>query len=116
MFLQKWILNRQDLPQNQSLETVPVCIVLQCHPQNNIGYIHMCDECKINRFRRLSQALVHFLMDLASLFSDHRISGLIRAKFQHFRTIWDHTCDKSPTVFISSSLKWWSSMHGADTL
>ena len=29
MFLQKWILNPQDLPQNQSLETIPVCIVLQ---------------------------------------------------------------------------------------
>ena len=72
---------------------------------------------EINRFRRLSQALVHFVMDRASLFTDHRISGRpIRAKFQHFRTIWLHTCDNSPTDFVSSSLKWWSSMHGVDTL
>ena len=67
---------------------------------------------EINRFRRLSQALVHFVMDRASLFTDHRISGRpIRAKYRHFRTIWEHTCDNSPTDFISSSLKWWSSMH-----
>ena len=72
---------------------------------------------EINRFRRLSQALVHFVMDRASLFTDHKISGLpIRAKNKHFGTIWEHTCDKSPTDFISSSLKWWSSMHGVDTL
>ena len=32
------------------------------------------------------------------------------------KTIWEHTCDNSPTDFISSSLKWWSSMHGVDTL
>ena len=72
---------------------------------------------EINRFRRLSQALVHFVMDRASLFTDHRISGLpIRAKKKHFRTIWEHTCDNSPTDFNPSSLKWWSSMHGVDTL
>ena len=46
MFLQKWILNLQDLPRNQSLETVPVCIVSQCHPHNNIICIDMCDECR----------------------------------------------------------------------
>ena len=46
----------------------------------------MNDE--INRFKRLSHALVHFVVDRASLFTDHRISRLpIRAKFQHFRTI-----------------------------
>ena len=54
-----------------------------------------------------------FVIDRASLFTDHRISGRpIRAKYKHFRTIWEHTCDNSPTDFISSSLKWWSSMHG----
>ena len=30
---------------------------------------------EINRFRRVSQALVHFVMDGASLFTDHKISG-----------------------------------------
>ena len=72
---------------------------------------------EINRFRRLSQALVHFVMDRASLFTDHRIScRSILAKYMLFRTIWEHTCDNSPTDFIASSLKWWSSMHGVDTL
>ena len=73
MFLQKWILNPQDLPQNRSLETVPVRIVLQYYPHSFFVCIHMYDECmkSINRFRRLSQALVHFVMDSASLFTDH---------------------------------------------
>ena len=63
------------------------------------------------------QALVHFVIDRARLFTDHRISGLpIRAKFQHFRTIWEDIFDNSPTDFNSSSLKWWSSMQGVDTL
>ena len=78
----------------------------------------MCDEhMKSKRFRRLSQALVHFVIDRASLFTDHRISGLpIRAKLLHFRKVWEHTCDNSPTDFISYSLKWWSSIQGVDTL
>ena len=61
---------------------------------------------EINRFRRLPQALVDLVIDRASLFTDHRISGLPkRAKNKHFRTIWEHTCDISPTDVISSSLK-----------
>ena len=71
----------------------------------------------INRFKRLSQALVHFVIDRANLFTDHRISRLpIHAKHKHFRTVWEHTCDNSPTDVISSSLKWWSSMQRVDTL
>ena len=48
MFVQKWILNPQELPQNRSLETVPVCIVLQYYPHSNTVCIHMCDECMIS--------------------------------------------------------------------
>ena len=44
MFSLKWILNLQDLLRSQSLETVPVCIVLQYYPHNNTVCIHMCDE------------------------------------------------------------------------
>ena len=80
-------------------------------------YSHVWWMYEINRFRRLSQALVHFVIDRASLFTDHRTSSLpILAKCQHFRTIWEHTFDNSPTDFISYSLKWWSLMHGVDTL
>ena len=41
----------------------------------------------INRFLRLSQTLVHFVIDRASLFTDHRISSLpFRTKCTHFNT------------------------------
>ena len=45
--------------------------------------------CSITHMARLlSQALVHFVIDRASLFADHRISGLpIRAKYKHYGTI-----------------------------
>ena len=52
---------------------------------------------EINRFSRLSHALVHFVIDRASLFTDHKVSNLpTHAKYKHFRTIWEHTCDNSP--------------------
>ena len=80
-------------------------------------YSHVWWIYEINRFRRLSHALVHFVIDRANLFTDHRISGRpILARYKHFRTIWEHVFDNSPTDFVSSSLKWWSSMHGVDTL
>ena len=100
------------------LETVAACIVLQYHQNTNTVCMDMCDECmkSINRFRCLLHALVHFVIDRASLFTDHRISGLpIRAKYKHCRTFWEHSCDNSPTN-SNSFMKWWSSMHGVDTL
>ena len=55
--------------------------------------------------KRLSHALVHFVMTRASLSTDHNISGLpIRSKYRHFRTICEHTFDNSPTDPTSSSL------------
>ena len=69
MLLQKWI-------SNQSLETFPVCTVLQCFPHENIFCIHMCNGCQnIKRLTLLSQAVVHFVIGRASLFTDHKISG-----------------------------------------
>ena len=44
MFLQKWILNLQDLPQSHSPKTVPICIAQQYFPHDNIVCIHSCDE------------------------------------------------------------------------
>ena len=38
-------------------------------------FTRMMNIYEINRFRRLSQALVHFVLDRASLFIDHKISG-----------------------------------------
>ena len=70
-------------------------------------YSHVWWMEEIKRDNRLSQASVHFVIDRVNLFTDQRISGLrMRARFQHFRTIWEHTCDNSPTDFNSSSLNW----------
>ena len=44
MFPPKWISNLQDLMRSQSLETVPVCIVWQYYPHDNIVCIHLYDE------------------------------------------------------------------------
>ena len=67
----------------------------------------MCDEwLEIKRHNRWSRAVVHFVIDRASLFADHRISGRsIRAKYRHVRTICEQTVDKSLTNFNSSSSK-----------
>ena len=39
------ILSLPGLLQNQSLETIQVCIVVLCFPRNNIAGLHLCDEC-----------------------------------------------------------------------
>ena len=59
------ILSLQDLWKNQSLETVPICMVVQCFPHDNIAEMHICDEIK--RAKRLSQPLVHLVTASASL-------------------------------------------------
>ena len=72
---------------------------------------------EIKRAEQLSPALVDFEMARASLFTEHKKSGLpIRVKYKHFRIIWAHSSDNSPTEPISSSLNWWSSIHGVATL
>ena len=45
-------------------------------------YSHVWWKLEMNQFRRLSQALDHFVIDRATLFTDHRMSSLpIRAKY-----------------------------------
>ena len=42
----------------------------------------------------LSQASVHFVTDLASLLTNHKMSGRpIRAKYKHFKTICEQTSE-----------------------
>ena len=65
-----------------------------------------CVMCEINLAKRLSQACVHLVTDLAGSLTDHGMSGLpIRAKYKHFKTMCEHTSDNSPTDSSSSSLK-----------
>ena len=111
MFHLMQILNPQDLLQNRSLDTVPVCIVWQCFPHGNTVCI------QIKRAKRMSQALVHYVIARASLITDHKISSLpMRAENRHFRTICEQTFDNSPTDPISASLNWWSARHRVATL
>ena len=71
----------------------------------------------INLTNRLSQALLHFVIALAKLFTDHKMSGLpLRAKKINVGTICECTSGSSPTVSSSSFRSWWSSRHGVQTL
>ena len=57
-----------------------------------------------NLAKRLSQACVHSMTDLASLLADHRMSGgPILARYKHFYTIWEQTSGNSH-LFSNSSL------------
>ena len=61
---------------------------------------------EIQRAKRLSQKLF-FVIARASLFTDHRMSGLpMRAKCRLFSKIREHSFDNSPTD-PNSSLTWW---------
>ena len=66
-------LNPQDLQQSLSLQTNPLCNAVPCFPRDNIAW-------------------VHFVTDLASLFTEHKMSGRpIRAKCKHCQEIfWAH--------------------------
>ena len=93
------ILSLRDLLQDQSLEIIQACTVV-CFRHNNIDGIHLCDECTRSNASSvcLSQDFVHLVTARASLFTDHKISGLsIRAKYRHFTTICAKTVDNSPT-------------------
>ena len=100
------------------LNKITIYIVVLRFPRDNIVGFHLYDEWK----RSNAPSVCHKILSIwffarASLFTDHKISGLpIRSKYKHFRTIWAHTFDNSPIDFVSSSLKWWSSMHGVATL
>ena len=97
---------------NPSLHCCAVFPTQQC-----CWYSLVWSRWEIKRAMRLSQDFVHFVTARASLFTDHKISSLpIRAKYRHFRTICEQTVDNSPTDSLSSSLNWWSSMHGVATL
>ena len=97
----------QGLLQNQSLETIQVCIVVLCFPHNNITGVHMCGVCKRSN-------APNFCHELLSITRPHE--QICSQKCRHFKTICEQTVDNSPTDPISSSLNWWSSMHGVATL
>ena len=114
--LLRLISNLQDPLQNQSLETILVCIVVPCFPHNNIVWI----TCVMNVRDQARQAFVAKICpfcDRTRMFYRPEDIGSpkIRAKYRHFRTICEQTVDNSPTDSCSSSLNW-SSMHVVATL
>ena len=86
-FLLMLILSLQGLQQNQSLETILVCIVVLCFPHNNIASIHLYDECKRSNAPSVCLKMFSFFVKArASLFTDHKISDLpIRTQNRHFQ-------------------------------
>ena len=95
-------LSPQDLQQSLSLETNPVCHAV---PFQTGQYS-----------RKSHNAWVHFVTDLASLLTDHKMSGRpIRAKYKHLKTICEQISDNSPPDSSSSCLNWWSSRQGLET-
>ena len=72
--------------------------------------VHLCGECRRSNEPSVCHKL-ESICDSSRKFVDWpRMSGPpIRVTYKHFKTICEHTLDNSPTDFISSSLKWWSS-------
>ena len=86
MFNLRSTLNLQYLLQNLNLETVPNDIVELYLPHDNVACTHSWNECMRLTARR-SRALVHCVIARASL-TDRTLSGPMRAKYKHFRTMW----------------------------
>ena len=112
-----------DFESPKSPEKIGVLKQSQSALLGNITHIRILFACtcvmdaRINGFNRLSQALVHFVINRANLIADHNISGRpILAKYKHFRTISEHTFDNPPTDFNSSFWKWWSSTYEVNIL
>ena len=89
MFLQKWILNLQDLLHSQSLETVPVCIVWQYYPHDNTVCIHMCDEYMKSIDSGVCHKLWSILLWIVQAYlltREYRVVQFVPST-KHFRTI-----------------------------
>ena len=69
MFHPKWILNPQDLLQNLSLETVPVCIAWQYFPHDNTVCIHTYDGCKMSNDLMVCHRLWSILSWIVQVYS-----------------------------------------------
>ena len=98
----------QSRQQIQSLGIYPIrqCWAVLPTWQYIVGS-HLCDECmKLILPNVCHKLCVHLVTDLASLLTDHWMSGpQIRAKYKQFKTICEQTFDSFPTDSSSSFLK-----------
>ena len=72
-------------PQNQSPETILVCIVVLYFPHEKIAWIHMRDECM--RSNVLSVCHKHWSI----WWSHEQVCSPTRGKYRHLRTICEQT-------------------------
>ena len=112
------ILSLQDLRQNQSPEAVPVCVVVLCFPHNNVVWTHMCHECTRPNVLSVCRMLC------ITWWHNEQVCSQT-TKYQVYQCapgagmseqVCEQTFHNSPTDPISSSLNWWSPMHGVATL
>ena len=118
MFHLKWILNPQDYAQSLSLEINPIDNAEPCYRRENIVGSHLCGECMKSFLPivcHMPASILWLVEQVWWLTIECQVSQFV-PNTSILKTHCEHTCDNSPTDFISSSLKWWSSMHGVDTL
>ena len=117
MFHQKWISNLQDLPRIQSLETVPICIVLQYYPHDNIVCIHKYDEF----LKSIDSGVCHkpwsilcWILQAYLLTTEYQVVQFLQniSISEQFES--RHVTILQQISFLLS--KWWSSMQRVDTL
>ena len=73
----------------------------------NVVCNHMCDGKGPKEIIVCHMLWSIFVIDRANLFTDHKISSLpIRAKYKHFKTIWEHTFGNSPACHCETARLW----------
>ena len=92
----------------------PNRIAVLCFPQDNIVWIHMCDECTRSNVPSVCRELWSILW-----WHEQACSRTIKYQVYQYEPNTDmseqfvrKTVDISPTDPVSSSLNWWSSRHG----
>ena len=98
------------------LKQSPICIVWQYYPHDNIVCIHMYDEY----MNSIDSGVCHKLWSILWLIVQ---TYLLTMEYQVVQVLPNISISEQfesthVTILqqISSSLKWWSSMHGVDTL
>ena len=90
----------------------------QYYPHDNIVCIHTYDEFLKSIDSSVSHrpwSILWWIVRAYLLTIEYRVVQFVPS-ISILEQFERHTFDNSPTDFISSSLKWWSSMHGVDTL
>ena len=108
------ILSLQDLLQSLNLEIAQSTMLSRISHMTFLAVI-TCEMIVGNKACHLSVTCLSPFR--ANLFTDHRMSGRpIRARYKHFKAMWEQTSDNSLYFPIPLFLIWWSSKQGPETL